>query len=126
MKKHLDEKLCQDFPEIFKERHSGMWLTSMCWGFECCDGWEPLIRGLCESLMKIAKEEGAPPPVASQVKEKFGGLRFYVHSATERMWDAIANAEYESEKICEFCGEPGAPNDSGWIRTLCKKHRDEK
>ena len=72
MTEELDEKLCADIPEIFRDRHA----TAMCWGFPG-DGWEPIIRQCCERLMYIAKLEGVEPPVATQVKEKFGTLRFY-------------------------------------------------
>ena len=38
-------------------------------------------------------EEAEKVPVASQVKEKFGGLRFYVDRATEKHYDYINFAE---------------------------------
>ena len=49
MKKELDEALCKDFPLIFRNRHTPR--TLMCWGFDCNNGWEPIIRTLCESFM---------------------------------------------------------------------------
>jgi len=58
-------------------------------------------------------------PCASQVKEKFGGLRFYMTSATNEMWDIISEAEAKSYSICEACGQPGEEYGSGWINTLC-------
>ena len=39
MRKELDEKLCEKYPLIFKNRHADMTETAMCWGFECGDGW---------------------------------------------------------------------------------------
>ena len=73
MKKELDDKLCKDFPVLFKDRHGDMSKTLMCWGFNCGDGWYALIYKLCKDLVKID-----PVLVVVQVKEKFGGLRFYV------------------------------------------------
>ena len=62
-----------------------------------------------------------------QVKEKFGGLRFYVGTASEEFYDAIRSAEQESYKICEICGEPGKlREDLGWILTLCDKHYGQR
>jgi hypothetical protein len=62
----------------------------------------------------------------AQVKEKFGGLRFYVGSASEEFFDAIDAAEEESYKTCEQCGEPGElREDLSWILTLCEKHYRE-
>lgn len=58
-------------------------------------------------------------PRASQVKEKFGTLSFYMTSATEEMWKLISEAEKKSGEICEDCGAPGELRPGGWIRTLC-------
>jgi hypothetical protein len=50
MSPELDEKLVKDFPELFRDRYAPMHTTAMCWGFSCGDGWEPLIRKLCQYL----------------------------------------------------------------------------
>lgn len=61
-----------------------------------------------------------------QVKEKFGGLRFYVGAASREFFDTIEAAEKASYEICEQCGEPGKlREDLGWILTLCDKHYQE-
>jgi hypothetical protein len=55
-----------------------------------------------------------------QVKPKFGGLRFYIGSASDEFRDRIEKAEEQSKKICEQCGKPGALiDDAGWLTTLC-------
>jgi hypothetical protein len=61
-------------------------------------------------------------PRVSQVKEKFGGLRFYMTFQTDRMDELIEIAEEESYTLCEECGKPGKPIGM-WIRTLCPKCR---
>lgn len=61
-------------------------------------------------------------PVAAQVKEKFGGLRFYVDGATEKHWNYIAFAENMSYRVCEDCGAPGKLYTDGWHKTLCDIH----
>lgn len=63
--------------------------------------------------------------IASQVKEKFGGLRFYVNDGDDYVFGAIALAEGLSHTICEECGMPGMTRGPGWIRTLCSKHATE-
>ena len=57
-----------------------------------------------------------------QIKEKFGGLRFYADLpfVVECMIEALAN------NVCEVCGDFGnvvskAPH--GWLRNACKEHR---
>ncbi len=50
MRKELDEKLCATYPLLFVDRYEDMTKTAMCWGFDCGDGWYPLINALCERL----------------------------------------------------------------------------
>jgi hypothetical protein len=60
---------------------------------------------------------------ATQVKEKFGGLRFYVTGTSDKNWALIRNAEQKSYGICESTGsevEVGTWNN-GWVQTLCRK-----
>jgi hypothetical protein len=64
-------------------------------------------------------------PVASQVKEKFGGLRFYVDGANKEHHNFIWFAENMSYRTCEECGAPGKLYTGGWHRTLCKTHAEE-
>ena len=129
MKKELDEALCRDFPKIFRDRCEDMRKTCMCWGFECGDGWEPLIRELCENLAAIEQASGCVI-VATQVKEKFGGLRFYVHTEGQQPWhrivdDCIDAAERKSEYTCEACGERGRiDSKEPWLRCLCEKCKE--
>lgn len=169
MTPELDKKLCETYPEIFRDRHGNMEETAMCWGLECGDGWHPLIDQLCRSLMapiaqvrdsieytkkmlaepdkskwadwmlksytaeKLAEKEAELAkmietiPVAVQVKEKFGGLCFYVHGATDEQWAKIGFAESLSYRICEVCGamEDTRTYRMGWNQTLCPKHADE-
>jgi len=67
-------------------------------------------------------EETLKVPVASQVKEKFGGLRFYVNGATDKHWNFISVAENMSYRTCEECGSAGKTYTNGWHTTLCDIH----
>jgi hypothetical protein len=67
-------------------------------------------------------EETLKVPVASQVKEKFGGLRFYVQAATDKHYNYISFAESMSYRTCEECGSPGKTYTDGWHRTMCDIH----
>lgn len=135
MKKELDEALCRDFPLTFADRRASMRETCMCWGFCCGDGWEPIIRKCAEKIeAEIAKlpEDMRQQVKAEQVKEKFGGLRFYMTSESDAISAAIKEAESASYRTCELCGAPGKRRGGGWIQTLCdacnsisEKHVDE-
>jgi len=66
-----------------------------------------------------------PQIVALQVKEKFGGLRFYVQGATNMQYAVISWAESLSYHICEKCGSTkNIGTTEGWISTLCEECHD--
>lgn len=76
---------------------------------------------------RLAMEEACQQiPVAAQVKEKFGGLRFYVQAATEKHYNYITFAESMSYRTCEVCGAPGKRYTDGWHQTLCEAHAAEQ
>ena len=62
-----------------------------------------------------------------QIKEKFGGLRYYyqpkkTNASTRVQMDAvIARAERAAEETCEDCGAAGRTRSkkTGWLITLC-------
>ncbi|WP_325140453.1 hypothetical protein [Dokdonella sp.] len=58
----------------------------------------------------------------AQVKEKFGDLRFYVDSASERQQALIDDAQARSFRVCEICGAPGLLMRETWMRTRCADH----
>lgn len=123
MRKALDDLLCERYPLIFAERHLPMQESCMYWGFSCGDGWLTLIDTLCAQLQSHTDLNGAPQVVATQVKEKFGELRFYVQAADDYQRGMIAFATAMSAQLCEECGHPGQRlNRGGWVRTCCEKH----
>ncbi len=131
MSPELDRKLVEDFPLLFKDRHAPMAETAMCWGFECGDGWEPLIRRACEKLEPLILAMGPEKldkylPRASQIKEKYGTLRFYMNGETDEMTLICSKAELESEKTCEKCGARGKIRGRGWYYTACEEHAREE
>lgn len=80
------------------------------------DGWAPLLDRLMEDLAKV----GPMGPIA-QIKEKFGGLRFYTVSSSAEHNDLIWAAEAASYTICERCGSPGSLDQTRqWVKTLCE------
>lgn len=55
----------------------------------------------------------------TQIKEKFGGLRWYDAGAPEEVNKIIQKYEYISEKTCIVCGRPAAKISRGWISPYC-------
>jgi len=131
MREELDKQLCDKYPEIFKDRHGDMRETAMCWGFECGDGWYNIIDGVCalvENHNSNQKLNNLPTVefVATQVKEKYGTLRFYYYGGDDYIDGVVAMAEYLSGVTCETCGAPGKTRDGDWVRTLCDEHAKEQ
>jgi hypothetical protein len=134
MTEDLDKKLCEKYPKIFKMRNASMQETCMCWGFEHGNGWYDIIDSACKNIQHhvdwkrkqssydvMTQEEfdEEHQPVAVQVKEKFGGLRFYVDNCDDYVRGVISMAETMSYKTCEECGSHGAKRSGAWVRTLC-------
>lgn len=63
---------------------------------------------------------------ADQVKEKFGGLRFYYSGGDDEVSGMVRMAESWAAVTCEECGAPGSIRHGGWIRTLCDTHEAER
>lgn len=131
-----DAQLCAAYPTLFQDRRTDMRETAMCWGFEVGDGWFGLLWRLCEKLEPLAAkgEKSLTPEMkkfgykccASQVKEKFGTLRFYMAMSDPEMDALIREAEKESAKTCEVCGKPGTFSAPGtWLEVRCKEHKEK-
>lgn len=122
MNPELDALLCQRYPKIFRDRHAPMTDTCICWGFACGDGWYALIDTLCAEIQRHVDTTAIPEVVATQVKEKFGCLRFYVRSGDIHVSAMTWLADYLSGLICEECGAPALRTGSSWVQTRCAKH----
>lgn len=140
MKTELQKKLFDKYPRLFKDKDLPMNQTCMCWGLECGDGWYEILDMLGHAIEEHFKNEKRNAeyskdskfseeyfPRASQVKEKFGTLRFYTTYCEDYVDGAIRMAELMSAVTCEKCGNPGdvGNNSVGWIATLCKECRDD-
>ena len=82
-----------------------------------------------QSILKSEPRENTedmPYPVVTQVKEKFGTLRFYMDGYNDKISAYESFAEAMSARTCEDCGSPGKTRYEGWYRTLCDKHAVEQ
>ncbi len=114
--------LLEKYPGLYQQYHLPENQTCMCWGFDCDDGWFHIIDKLSEEITKIA-----PNVQASQVKEKFGALRFYIDgidtdtTILDDVYSLINNAEDASYRTCETCGSTeNVTQTKGWITSLCE------
>lgn len=124
MKEELELKLVKKYPTLYSQYKGDVRKTCMAWGLTCGDGWYEIIDELSAKLEPYGV-------VAAQVKEKFGGLRFYLESYPEGKWEEIQqliqNAEMKSLAICEICGsEDASRKGKFYIQTLCDKCFQER
>lgn len=146
MREELQKKLYQKYPKMFGQKDLPASETNMCWGIDTDDGWFNIIDTLCgsiqhhidwqncegrfESMKKHRQPEAdgtwnkVHQVEASQIKEKFGGLRFYYTGGDEHISGLVSFAETISLRTCEMCGSPGRQTKKGWVRTLCKPCAD--
>ena len=67
--------------------------------------------------------------VATQIKEKFGTLRFYYNGGDEFIRGLDSMAASMTSRTCEECGSPGTSRSTKkqrWVRVLCEKHAEEQ
>lgn len=129
----MQRKLQIRFPVLYRD--IGNIETCMRFGLEVGDGWFDLLWKLSEDLENLD-----PSLVTSQVKEKFGTLRFYLadtdlamrHEAgevfsfapqakDERVRARISLAEEQSASVCQKCGAPGRMRNGGYVYVSCDK-----
>jgi hypothetical protein len=124
MRKDLEQKLIKRFPTWFNPngdvRH-----TKMHFGFWHGDGWFNILWRLCVDLepmvRKLEKATGEHFEVV-QV-EKFGTLRFYVTHHTDLIDERIVEAQMESSRTCEVCGQPGKQlKTAAGTKAVCDTH----
>jgi hypothetical protein len=103
-------------------------------GFCVSEGWWPIIETLCSNIQSHTdwwnkNRENRPiveQVVVAQIKEKFGGLRFYYEGGDDQISGMVRMAEAWANNTCENCGAPGKRREGGWIKTLCDHHEAER
>lgn len=123
---------CGDCTRLTPEEVQGT-ASPFSWGFTGCQasreellnyvgkGWWPLVNQLLDDLLELGWD-GA----VYQVKEKFGGLRFYIGEGSDEIHERIQQAEDESYSVCKVTGKPGKlRSDLGWMRTLCDEEYEK-
>jgi len=100
-------------------------------GLECRSGWyETILQLILDIKIHLEENRESYPEfvkeiTVDQIKEKFGGLRFYTNYSDKTIDTLISEAEEKCWRICEFCGSTeDIGHTTGWITTICKKCHD--
>jgi hypothetical protein len=120
----FEKRMLEKYPAMFSQPYGG---------FAVGEGWWPIIESLCANIQSHTdwwntnrKERPVVEQVVvEQIKEKFGGLRFYYEGGDDQISGMVRMAEAWASHSCEECGAPGTLGGEGWIRTLCPTHRAE-
>lgn len=122
-------KLEGKYPEMFAGQYGGVCISK---------GWWPILETLCGQITDHLKHRNGlasqypdqhkpvPQVVIAQIKEKFGGLRFYYEGGDDTVYGMVRMAESWASRSCEECGAPGQRTGGGWIKTLCDFHNAEQ
>jgi hypothetical protein len=123
------KKMEERFPKMFANPYGG---------FAVGTGWWPILESLCANIQSYTdwKNRSAEAGykdfkpvnqvVVTQIKEKFGGLRFYYDGGDDMIDGMVRMAEAWADHTCEECGKPGKSRNGGWIKTLCDEHEAER
>ena len=119
--KQMEEK----FPKMFANKYGG---------FAVGKGWYPILEKLCANIQQHIdwqnknheKHPVVEQVVIEQIKEKFGGLRFYYQGGDDNVHGMVRMAEAWASTACEDCGAPATRRGGGWVRTLCDAHEVER
>lgn len=123
MNEQLESYLCTRYPKLLPTEEPG---SLSLFGSECQDGWFALIYAACELIQEHSNHPSSEQVVVSQVKEKFGGLRFYYHGGDDYVEAVVDLVERLSESICELCGAPGLIRErNGWLSARCEAHEKQ-
>ena len=118
------DKLIQEFPAVFQNMDTEVF-------YSIPSGWYNILYNLCEELTPILNEERSkitedpeqPLFYVHQIKEKFGGLRYYYTTSKPEVADEMhkVNRKYEQVawQTCEMTGNPGVlMKKDMWYKTL--------
>jgi len=136
MIKELQDKIFNDFPQLYRDRVLPDSISRMCDGFYCCgEGWYDIIYNLSKDIHEFClkhKLEGDSYIRVFQVKSKWGTLRYYLEEPGKlspeqykEVYSLIMKAQNLSAITCEVCGKHAELHDvKGWVTTVCEIHRN--
>jgi hypothetical protein len=126
-----NKKLCEKYPFlIVKNRWTGEVSEDYDYSYTEIDampqGWFKAFGMQMVEELSQALGENAKNYRITQIKEKFGGLRWYDAGCTKEGYEVIRKYEGLSIITCIICGEPATKISDGWISPYCNEHFNEK
>lgn len=97
------------------------YIPEFTWLDDMPEGWRKNFGiQMCRDIRKeLIKNHYLFKYTVVQVKEKFGGLRWYDDGAPGRVHDIVEDYASKSYYICINCGKPATKYTTGWICPYC-------
>jgi hypothetical protein len=121
------EEIIAKYPKIFEDYVGNPGKVN--W-YGVPDGWLSIVDKLCGAIQnyidnttRYSKLGPLKPEQVTcvQMKEKFGGLRFYTNGHDDIVEGMISMAEHMCNHTCQDCGsEQDLGVTSGWVSVLCR------
>lgn len=126
------EELYKKYPKIFKLMDNSYYSISS----GVPDTWLQTLDWLCGSIQdyidnctkyRNGEKITTPQVVCEQVKEKFGGLRFYYSGGDDEVEGMVKLAETIIWNTCQSCGNhEQLETTKGWISRICKTCKNKE
>jgi len=152
IKEITTEEIIEKYPKIFQDYEGNPGQVN--W-YGVPDGWLHVIDWLCGAIQDYIDNVTIPKPnqnyvegskydkdditthkslyghptqvTCDQMKEKFGGLRFYETGGDERVYGMIKMAEYICSQTCMSCSSMiNTKTTQGWISVYCEECMNQK
>ena len=91
--------------------------------FDCMpDGWAIAFgyEMLCELREALIEDNYLHKYRVTQIKEKFGSLRWYDFGASDKVYEIIRKYSNLSREVCINCGKPAKYESVGWTSYVCE------
>ena len=145
MKTELQKQLLAKYPEFFAHTKKKIYVGEkpmeeeiqelvkqeeivepIQFGVSCGDGWYWLLDNLMDIIKHYCHDNDVAPIQITQIKEKFGGLRFYYNGGDDMIDGMAWLAEHMSYQVCEYCGTTeNVGHTQGWLSTICLNCREK-
>lgn len=122
----LNKKLIASFPFLLPKNvwtgkisdeydYSYTLLSDLLYGWAKAFGYEML----CEIREALIEANYLDQYFITQIKEKYGTLRWYDFGAPQKVHEIIDKYENKSSCVCSICGDIATHMTIGWITYLC-------
>lgn len=130
--KELNKKMVKEFPFLLphnrwtdKVSEDYDYSYNELWALE--NGWAKAFgyELICELRDALIEANYLYDYRITQIKEKYGTLRWYDFGAPEKVFNIIRKYEKLSGEVCVYCGKPATHETYGWINYVCENCLNE-